>query len=336
MRNTYKFIFLVVLLLLLFITDILTGSTNISLDNFIDVLIFGEKDSIFHSVIYDFRIPKALTAVLAGTALSVSGLQMQAIFRNPLAGPYVFGISSGASLGVALVVLGLGGIIHSAFLGNLTVALAACLGAAIVLLAILLVSLRVKNVMTILILGILIGNGISAVVSILQYFSNESMLKSFIIWTMGSLGSVTRFQLNILVPVILSGLMIAFFLSKFLNLLLMGENYAKTMGIKIILVRVLTFLSTSLLAGSITAFCGPIGFIGIAVPHLTRIFFASANHFILLPGTILTGSCLMLVSDIISQTPGFENTLPINSITALFGIPIVIWIILRKQNFIEV
>ncbi len=333
---TYKFIVLVLLLFLLFITDVLIGSANIPLRDFIDVIVYGNDETVFHSIIHDFRIPKAITAILAGTALSVSGLQMQAIFRNPLAGPYVFGISSGASLGVALVILGLGGAISSAFLGNLTVAAAACLGAALVLLAILLVSLRVKNVMTILILGILVGNGISAIVSILQYFSNESMLKSFIIWTMGSLGAVTRFQLGILIPVILTGLLIAFFLSKFLNLLLMGEHYAKTMGIRILLVRVLTFLSTSLLAGSITAFCGPIGFIGIAVPHLTRIFFSSANHFILLPGTILTGSCLMLISDLISQTPGVENTLPINSITALFGIPIVIWIILRKQNFIEV
>jgi len=194
------------------------------------------------------------------------------------------------------------------------------------------VSIRVRDIMTILILGIMFGAATSAIVSIMQYFSHESSLKAFIIWTMGSLGNVSVNQLYVLIPSIVIGIIISLLSLKILNSLLLGENYAKTLGINIRFSRILIFTSTSILAGSITAFCGPIGFIGIAVPHITRIIFKAANHKILLPGVMLIGSIIMLISDIISQLPGYEYILPINSVTALLGIPIVIWIIIKNQK----
>jgi iron complex transport system permease protein len=209
---------------------------------------------------------------------------------------------------------------------------AAWIGSGLILLMILLISVRIKDIMTILILGILISSAISSIVNILQYFSNESMLKSFVIWTMGSLGSVTNTQLSVLFPSVIIGILIAFGASKFLDAFLLGENYARSMGMNIRFARMMVFLSTAVLAGSVTAFCGPIGFIGIAVPHIARMVLQSAKHSLLVPGTILTGALMMLVSDIISQLPGSESTLPVNSVTALLGIPIVIWIIVRNKN----
>jgi iron complex transport system permease protein len=311
------------------------GSVNIPIK---DVLgsIFGETISQNHkSIILYFRIPKAITALLAGFALSVSGLQMQTTFKNPLAGPYVLGISAGASLGVALLVMGLSSFVvvsQIGIIGNWSIALAAWVGSAVILMLILFVSSRVKDIMTILILGIMFGSATSAIVNILQYFSNESMLKAFVVWTMGSLGGVTNTQLKVLIPGVFIGLVASIFMIKILNVMLIGENYAKSMGLNIKRSRFLIFLSTSLLAGSITAFCGPIGFIGIAVPHIARILFKTADHKILIPGTMLVGGILLLFSDIISQLPGREHTLPINSVTALIGIPVIIWIIIKNRK----
>lgn len=290
---------------------------------------------MYSNIILNFRIPKVITAVLAGAALSVSGLQMQTIFRNPLAGPYVLGISAGASLGVAILVLGLSsmGALTIFAMDNWIIALAAWLGSGLILILILIVSFRVKDIMTILILGILFGSATSAVVTILQYFSHETYLKAFVVWTMGSLGGVTKAQLNVLIPGIIAGLTISFLSSKLLNVMLTGENYARSMGVNILLTRFLVFISTSMLAGSVTAFCGPIGFIGIAVPHLARFIFKSANHFVLIPATAIIGSVILIISDILSQLPGFERILPINSITALLGIPIIIWIIIKNRKF---
>jgi iron complex transport system permease protein len=289
--------------------------------------------------VFDFRLPKALTAVFTGAALSLSGLQMQTVFRNPLAGPYVLGISAGATLGVALFVLGFSsafafGIFSST--GAWSLALVAWAGSFLVMLLILYVSARVNDIMTLLILGILFTSAVTAVVSILQYFSNESMLKAFVIWTMGSLGSVTKSQLMVLAPAIIVGTFLAFLRIKDLNAFLLGEDYARSLGVSIKTSRVIIFLSTSLLAGTITAFCGPIGFIGIAVPHICRVIFKTANHLVLVPAVILTGSIVMLFSDIVSQLPGMQTTLPINSVTALIGIPVIIWMIVKNRKFVSV
>ncbi|MBU8892111.1 MAG: iron ABC transporter permease [Bacteroidales bacterium] len=336
----FIWIILIITLVGLFITDILLGSVTIPVKEVIKILFTGQTDhSEYFTIVYHFRIPKALTALFAGFALSVSGLQMQTIFKNPLAGPYVLGISAGASLGVAILVMGISSFaIVSQFgvLGNWTIVTAAWLGSGLILFLIMAISARVKDIMTILILGIMFGSATTAVVNILQYFSNESMLKAFVIWTMGSLGGVSLAQLKVLIPGVIIGLIITFLLIKILNAMLVGENYAKSMGMNVRLSRFLVFFSTSLLAGSITAFCGPIGFIGIAVPHIARILFRTANHKSLLPGTMIIGGIVLLFSDIVSQLPGQENTLPINSITALIGIPVIIWIIIKNQKLAAV
>jgi iron complex transport system permease protein len=337
-NNILLWIGLSLSLIILFILDIFIGSENIPIKDVLNVL-FASGDSENFTVIFKFRIPKALTAMFAGFALSVSGLQMQTIFRNPLAGPFVLGITSGASLGVAILVMGISSftiVSQVGAIGNWMIVIAAWLGSGVILALILAISLRVKDIMTILILGIMFGSATSAIVSILQYFSNESMLKAFIVWTMGSLGGVPLSQLKVLIPSVLIGLSITFFSIKLLNAMLVGENYAKSMGLNVRLSRFLIFFSTSLLAGTITAFCGPIGFIGIAVPHIARIIFKTANHKILLPGSMLLGGIVLLLSDIISQMPGKETTVPINSITALVGIPIVIWIIIKNEKLSRV
>ena len=321
---------------LFFLLDLLVGSYYIPISEILKAIF--RSDSANHQValiINQFRIPKAVTAILSGAALSVAGLQMQTVFRNPLAGPYILGVSSGASLGVALLVLGTGGLLGGSMISVASswgIVAAAWLGSGLILLLIVIISARIKDIMTILILGILISSAISSVVNILQYFSNESMLKSFIVWTMGSLGSVTNVQLGVLFPSVLTGILMAFLSSKFLDAFLLGENYARSMGMNILFARMVVFLSTAILAGSITAFCGPIGFIGIAVPHIARMTLRTAKHSLLVPGTILIGALMMLVSDILSQLPGSEATLPVNSVTALLGIPIVIWIIIRNKN----
>lgn len=336
-RTALQFVFLSVLLLVLFLFDLFLGSVSIPLTEIIRILTGGEaRESAWSSIIFDFRLPKALTAVAAGAALSVSGLQMQTVFRNPLAGPYILGISAGASLGVAIFVLGVFPVftaVYSQLLGKWMIATMACIGAGFVLLLIFFVSLRVRNITVILILGIMFGAAASALVNIMQYFSHQALLKSFVIWTMGSLGGVTKNQLYVLLPCVTGGLLLAIFSIKPLNAMLLGENYASTLGINIKRSRIFVFVSTSILAGSVTAFCGPIGFIGIAVPHICRLFFTRTDHNNLVPGTLLTGSIVLLAGDIISQLPGKQHVLPINSITALIGIPVIIFIIFRHRRF---
>ena len=334
------FFILGILLVFFFVADILLGSIVIPVKQvFLAFFPSSETGESFRTIVLDFRLPKALTAVFTGAALSLSGLQMQTVFRNPLAGPYVLGISAGATLGVALFVLGFSsafafGIFSST--GAWSLALVAWAGSFLVMLLVLYVSARVNDIMTLLILGILFTSAVTAVVSILQYFSNESMLKAFVIWTMGSLGSVTQSQLMVLAPAIAAGTFLAFLKIKDLNAFLLGEDYARSLGVSIKTSRVIIFLSTSLLAGTITAFCGPIGFIGIAVPHICRVIFKTANHLVLVPAVILTGSIVMLFSDIVSQLPGMQTTLPINSVTALIGIPVIIWMIVKNRKFVSV
>ena len=263
---------------------------------------------------------------------------MQTIFRNPMAGPDVLGISSGASLGVAFVILGFSGRMTAEGirgLGNWILIAASWIGAGTVMVLIMSISSRVRDIMAILIIGIMLSSGISAVVTIMQYFSSESMLKAYVIWTMGSLGNLTSSQLNVLMICVSVGIILSIASAKMLNALSLGENYAGSLGLNVKLSRILIFASTSILAGSVTAFCGPVGFIGIAVPHVARLIFRTSDHRILIPGTLLTGGIVMLASDIISQLPGSESVLPINSVTSLIGIPIVIWVIFRNRRFSE-
>jgi iron complex transport system permease protein len=261
---------------------------------------------------------------------------MQTLFKNPLAGPFVLGISSGASLGVALLVMtglniGIFGI-NVSFLENWWIVIAATLGAAMVLILVMLVSVRVRDSMSLLIIGLMFGSATGALVSVLQFFSEAQQIQAYLIWTFGSLGGLDWDALEIFIPAVILGLCISIFLIKQMNALLLGENYAQSMGLNMQSVRTWIIVSTSLLAGSITAFCGPIAFIGIAVPHLARMLFFSADHRILLPAVMVSGAVLMLICDIIAQLPGSEYTLPINAITSLFGAPVVIWIIISRKN----
>lgn len=304
----------------LFMLDMAIGAVNIPVGDVWAALTGGDCPRATAKIIINIRLIKAIVALMAGAALSVSGLQMQTLFRNPLAGPYVLGISSGASLGVALVVLaGVG--------SSIGIAGAAWLGGAAVLVVITTVGQRIKDIMVILILGMMFSSGVGAVVQILQYLSKEESLKAFVIWTMGSLGDVTWGQMVVLAPSVIVGMLLAVLTIKPLNLLLFGEEYAVTMGLNIKRSRGLLFLSTTLLAGTVTAFCGPIGFIGLAMPHVTRMLFRNSDHRVLVPGTILSGAAILLLCDIISKL----FTLPINAITALLGIPIVVWVVLRNK-----
>lgn len=331
-RSTILFCTLSALVVLLFAADIAVGSVNIPLRDIWATLTGGECDAVTAKIIIDIRLIKAFVAILAGAALSVSGLQMQTLFRNPLAGPYVLGVSSGASLGVALFILGapLLGFTASPLLTTLGTAGAAWLGAAAILALVASVSRRIKDIMVILILGMMIGSAVSAIVQILQYLSNEEALKSFIVWTMGSLGDVTSSQLLLVAPAIIAGLIIAVSVIKPMNMLLLGESYARTMGLNIPRTRALILLSTTLLAGTVTAFCGPIGFIGLAIPHVARILFCNADHRILLPAAAMAGAISLLVCDIFSKL----LALPVNTITALLGIPIVIWVVIKNKNIV--
>ena len=329
-RNTIHFIVLSLLIVALFVVDLAVGSVAIPLREVWAALTGGEVAASTAKIVCSIRLVKAVVALLAGAALAVSGLQMQTLFRNPLAGPYVLGISSGASFGVALLLLGapLLGIGGSALLSSLGMAGAAWLGAAAILALVAACSRRIKDIMVILILGMMCSSGIDAVVQILQYLSSEGALKSFVIWTMGSLGDVTTLQLGLLVVAVTAGLILAIGVIKPLNLLLLGEQYARTMGLNVRSTRLKVFLSTTLLAGTVTAFCGPVGFIGLAVPHLSRMLFRAADHRILIPASALTGSAVLLLCDILSKL----FTLPINTITALMGIPIVVWVVLRHKT----
>ena len=335
--KTIIWIILPVILLMFFLMNISLGSVNIPLNNIIDILIGKsiEKDA-WANIILQFRLPKAMTAILVGAGLSVSGLLMQTLFRNPLAGPFVLGITSGASLGVALLVLAtatFGGIFtFIGTSGNWMMVLAASFGAGLVLMLVLVAATRVKNSMTLLIIGLMFGSATGAIVSILQFFSSKEQIQSYLIWTFGSVGGLTWREINIFLPIICIGLVAAFLLKKPLNALLLGEDYAQSMGVKIKSVRFMVIVVTSILAGTITAFCGPIAFIGITVPHLCRMIFSTSNHNTLIIASILIGSIIMLFCDIVAQLPGSQFVLPINAVTSLLGAPMVVWIILRKKN----
>lgn len=314
------FIMLSVLTAVLLCVDLSVGAVSIPVADVWAALTGGDSPDATAFIVRNIRLIKAVVALLTGAALSVSGLQMQTLFRNPLAGPYVLGISSGASLGVALVVL-------AGMSSSIGIAGAAWVGAAAVLIVIASVGHRIKDIMVILILGMMFSSGVGAVVQILQYLSEEESLKAFVIWTMGSLGDVTGTQLAVLAPAVVVGLILAVATIKPLNLLLFGEEYAVTMGLNLRRSRLLLFLSTTLLAGTVTAFCGPIGFIGLAMPHVARMLMRDSDHRVLIPATALAGGAVLLLCDIVSKL----FTLPINAITALLGIPVVVWVVLRNK-----
>ena len=328
-RKTILFALLTVLVVLLFLADLTFGSIRIPLSETINVFFGKSTNNIYSEILLNFRLPKAITAILAGAALSVAGLMMQTLFRNPLADPYILGVSSGASLGVAIVMMAAAALPVAFISSGWGLVVAAIIGAALVLLLVVGVSYKVQNSVSLLIVGIMFGTIASSLVSVLQYFSNPDAIKLFIMWNMGSLSAVTWEYLQILLPVILAGLLLAFMLTKRLNGLLLGENYARGLGIPITQTRILIVTATGILAGSVTAFTGPIAFVGVAIPHIARGLFRSAKHQYLMPASIVLGASLILICDIISQIP--THTLPINTISALFGAPVIIWIIMKRK-----
>ena len=321
----------------MFIVNISFGSITIPFKEIYTSLTGGQASkSTWEYIIINYRLPKAITAVLVGMGLSISGLLMQTLFRNPLAGPYVLGLSSGASLGVAFVILGasivpsfLSGILLSSY----GIILASTLGSTSVLLLVLLVSQRLRDTMAILIVGLMFGSFTSAVVGVLTYFSSAEQLQKFTFWSMGNLGNLSWTSILILTICVLLGLFLSLLSIKPLNALLLGENYAKSMGLNFNKARLIIILATSILAGSITAYAGPIAFIGLAVPHIAKLVFQTSNHTVLFWSTLLFGAAIMLVCDVVSQMPGMEVTLPINAITSILGAPVVIWLLVKKRNF---
>lgn len=329
MRNYRLFALLTGLLIAAFLADIAIGSVNLSVSDVWRTLTGENKDPIYREIILNHRLAKALTAILAGAALSVAGVLMQTLFQNPLAGPDVLGVTSGASLGVALLTLGTSALPLWLITGWGQVG-AAVVGAIAVLLLVIIVSIKIPQTVSLLIIGMMFGNFAGAIVSILQSVSNPDTLKLFITWTFGSLSAVGWEQMGVMAPLIAVGLFVALLLQKQLNVLLLGKNYASGLGISVTSLRLWIILATALLAGTSTAFTGPIAFIGITMPHVARGLFRTPNHRTILPASILCGAITLLICDMISQLPGMQGTLPINAVTALFGSPIIVWIILKN------
>lgn len=335
-RNTILFFLLGLGLIVLFFVNISLGSIRIPFQDVYTSLTGGQASkSTWEYIIINYRLPKAITAVLVGMGLSVSGLLMQTLFRNPLAGPYVLGLSSGASLGVAFVILGaslLPPFLSSVLLSSYGIILASTLGSSIVLLAVLLVSQRLRDTMAILIVGLMFGSFTSAIVGVLTYFSSAEQLQKFTFWSMGNLGNLSWSSILILSACTGTGLLLSAFSIKPLNALLLGENYAKSLGLNFKKTRLIIIFATSILAGSITAYAGPIAFIGLAVPHMAKLLFQTSNHAVLFWSTLLTGAAIMIICDILSEIPGMETTLPINAVTSIIGAPVVIWLLVRKRK----
>lgn len=338
-RNTYLYFFLALTLGLLFIVNISLGSLSIPLKEVFQSLI-GENTSkpAWDYIIINYRLPKSITAIAVGIGLSISGLLMQTLFRNPLAGPDVLGLSSGASLGVAFIVMGLQLLpidLSTTLLSSLGIVIASSLGSFIVLIAVLAFSKRLRDTVAILIVGLMFGSITNAIINSLTYFSTAEQLQKFTFWTMGSLGNLSWSSITVLVVCVILGLLLSFLSIKPLNALLLGENYARSLGIDYKKTRLIIILATSILTGSITAFAGPIAFIGLAVPHIAKLVFQTSNHIVLFWSTLLLGAIIMLICDSISQLPGSDLTLPINVVTSIFGAPVVIWLIIRKHKMMN-
>jgi iron complex transport system permease protein len=334
-RNAILFFVFCWLVMIIFFLQLLLGSVSIPFLEVLRILSGGEVGSeAWRNIVVESRLPASLAALIAGAGLSVSGLQMQTMFRNLVAGPYVLGISAGASLGVALYILAASafGIHHLQLLSSWSIILAAAVGAVLIFFINFLISYRLSDVVAILIIGLMIGGGISALIEIMQSFSSNEALKNYVLWTFGSFRYVDLNQVVYLSLVVFAGVIFSFFLSKPLNLLLLGDTYATSSGLNIRTAKVLIVLCTSILAGSITAFCGPIGFVGLAVPHLARAIFKTADHKTLTPACVLLGASICGLCNVIASTPGSDNVLPVNAITSLLGAPVVIWIILRQRK----
>lgn len=331
-RNINITLGLVILLIVLFFADLYIGSTKINLlQGLSDIL--EDRDSPDSAILWQLRLPKVITALLSGASLSVAGAIMQAIFRNPLAGPYVLGISSGASLGVAILTMLASAIgISTYVLGNWSLAMFSILGAALVMSVIVSVSRKINDPTTLLIIGVLFGSIASAIINLLQSISNPDSLKLFINWTLGSLDTVNWNQLGIVIPCTLICLIVACIQCKSLDAVLLGEDQAETLGISPKRTRNVCIVLTCLLAGMTTAFTGPIGFIGIAVPHLVRSLYKTSRHIHVIPGSILCGSSLLIACDIVSHLPSNGYILPLNAICAVIGAPIVTLIILKGRK----
>jgi iron complex transport system permease protein len=313
------------------VADLIFGNISIPLKDVFSVFFGGESNTTYTEILLNYRLPKSLTAILTGSALSVAGLLMQTLFRNPLADPYILGISSGASLGVAVTMMA-SSLLPVFFIeSGWALITSAVFGALIILLLVIGVSFKVKDTVSLLIVGIMFGTISSSLVSVLQSYSNPDTIKLYVMWTFGSLSAVTWDYMQVLFPVIFIGFLLAFYLQKSLDGLLLGENYAQGLGISINRTRFLIILSTGLLAGAITAFTGPIAFVGVAVPHIARGLFRKSSHHTLLPACLLLGACLLLICDIISQIP--KQVLPVNVISSLIGAPVIIWIIIKRRKY---
>jgi iron complex transport system permease protein len=336
-KNILLFAIFGVILLFLFVTNICLGSISIPIaDVFNSIMGKTASKTSWEFIIFDYRLPKAITAVLVGMALSISGLLMQTLFKNPLAGPYVLGLSSGASLGVAFVVLGssfLPTCFHVFLNSAYSLIFAAILGSSFVFVLVLLVSKQLKDTAAILIVGLMFGSFAGAIVSTLTYFSTAEQLQRFTFWSLGSLGNLGWDALLILSVVVAVGLLLSFFTIKSLNSLLLGENYAQSQGLNVKKVRLQILVATSILTGSVTAFVGPIAFVGLAVPHLSKLVFKTSNHLVLFGATLLFGAIILLACDILSQFPNSGTVLPINAITAIIGAPVVVVLLLKKKQF---
>ena len=316
-----------------FLLDLSFGSVNIPLTHTLKIILGQETDNeSWRQIIMLFRLPRVLTAIGVGAGLAVSGLLMQTLFRNPLAGPFVLGISSGASLGVALIVLAGSVLPWGILAGKISILLASGLGAASILFVIIILSRNITDSATLLIIGLMFGSISGAIVSVLQFYSQAESLQSYVVWTFGNLGNVRWNDMPIFGGFLILGLFTAFLVHKPLNTFMLGERQAIGIGVNIKRTRFLVLLATSILAGSITAYCGPIAFIGLAVPHLTRVLFATSDHKVLIPSVAISGALLMVLCDFVAQMPGSAHVLPINAVTAILGGPVVIWVIVRKRT----
>lgn len=341
MKVLYKFILLFLASLAFFVLNLLLGTVKIPIDAVLSILMGdGSQSEIWSNIIWSSRVPQALTATVAGAGLAVSGLQMQTVFRNPLAGPSVLGISNGASLGVAMVVLmsgSLGGVALSrlGYLGDAAMSVAAIIGSLAVMALILYVSQKVKGDVTLLIIGVMIGYLATAVIGVLKFFSAEEDVKAYVVWGLGSFARVSGDQMMLFVLLMVGLLPLSMLLSKTMNLLLLGDYYASNLGLNLKRARLLVISCSGILVAIVTAYCGPIMFIGLAVPHLCRAIFQTSDHRVLMPATMLTGACLALICNLVARMPGFEGALPVNSVTALVGAPIIASVLFRRHQSIE-
>ena len=341
MRVASKLILLLVGTVIFFVLNLLLGTVKIPVEAILRILMGDEAVSeIWRNIVISSRVPQALTATVAGAGLAVSGLQMQTVFRNPLAGPSVLGISNGASLGVACVVLmsgSLGGVALSrlGYLGDAAMSIAAIVGSLAVMALILYVSQKVKGSVTLLIIGVMIGYLATAVIGVLKFFSAEEDVKAYVVWGLGSFARVSGDQMMLFVGLMTGLLPLSMLLSKAMNILLLGDYYASNLGLNLRRVRLLVISCSGIFIAIVTAYCGPIMFIGLAVPHLCRAIFQTSDHRILMPATMLTGASLALVCNLVARMPGFEGALPVNSVTALVGAPIIANVLFRRHQSME-